>query len=243
MRLEVRSVLKLGIERFKRTFLPLFIGIVTLSAISTLVAYYVKEYVILESLSVADISNIVFSLFTMAFTIVAFDKMERSQRLTFTGIADAVSAVVWPLFLLYLVWIVIGMVLMLFVGLFKPLWIVAALLFVYLFIKFSLAVFYVVIDRDAVMKAFDRSFMTTQGNFWNITLIYLYLVLFATGVIVLARFLLSATSDNLLVENLQPFSWQLVSVQLFASALIVQHFYAILYTLYRALHTESEFSA
>ena len=174
--MEVLQTYKNGLILFKKTFLPLFMMTSVFPLFELIIKPSLENYLILKSFTVYDLVSFVMTLMVLAIGYLTIDTLHKTQSLQIKQIFVRSIDLLWPLFLFHLIF-------MLFAGLFTlvqflpPIVLLVALgAVVYLSVRVSMAMILIVVEKESVAKAFDRSFVMTRGMFWNIFGVFALLI-------------------------------------------------------------------
>ncbi|MDH5464597.1 MAG: hypothetical protein OEW60_03150 [Thiovulaceae bacterium] len=235
--MEVIQTYKNGLILFRKTFLPLFMMTSVFPLFELLIKPSLENYLILKSFTVYDLVSFVMSLMVLAIGYITVDTLYKTGRLQIKEVYTRSVDVLWPLFLFQLIW-------MLFAGLFTlvnflpPMVLLLALgAVVYLSVRVSMAMILIVVEKEGVAKAFDRSFVMTQGKFWNIFAVFALLIMtiFLIMIVLYLALLQPVYHVTSMVEMMDILT-NSIQVQfvfyVFTMTIISQLVYATLYVVY-----------
>ncbi len=182
--MDVLATYKSSLTLFKKTFIPLFMITSVFPLLELLVRPSLEHYVILNSISVFDLLSFLLTLLVVCIGYIALDTLYTQGRLNIKEIFAKAFDVMWPLFLFQLIWMLFIAIMSLFKAL-PPIFVLVLFAgVIYLSVRVSMTVILIVIEKESVAKAFDRSFVMTKGKFWSIFSIYLLLILSVFSVMI-----------------------------------------------------------
>ena len=239
--MEVFETFKNSLVLFKKTFLPLFMITSIFPLLELIIRPTLDNYLILNSFSVFDLVSFILTLLVVAIGYITLDLLYRTGLFNIKEIFARAFEVLWPLFLFQLIWMIFAALISLLKS-FPPILVLIVLGgVIYLSVRVSMTVILIIVEKESVAKAFDRSFVMTQGKFWNIFSIFLLLSL--TVFMIMLLVFLGVFQPMYQVQNIaQLFELLKVSMEaqfvfyVFTMTIVSQLIYVTMYMVYLVLH-------